>query len=84
MNSLPHISKALAVMLALTTVNAHALQNNGGGQGISESCRGEIMQMCQGSGRDGIRACVRENFTNLSDDCQNELRARMEQRQRED
>ncbi|WOE76120.1 hypothetical protein [Alterisphingorhabdus coralli] len=85
MNPLPQISKALAVMLALTTVNAHAMQNNGGGQGITKNCRGEIMKMCRGSGRDGVRACIQENFEDLSVDCQNELLARMEQQQqRED
>ncbi|MBA4307216.1 MAG: esterase [Sphingopyxis sp.] len=49
------------------------------GQRLPAECREEVVQLC-GIGRDAIRGCLRQKYSQLSENCQSELRALMAQR----
>lgn len=59
--------------IAITATSA-AAQNR-----IPRECRQEIRTLC-GTDRSAMRACLRENYRELSETCQTEIRERMEQR----
>lgn len=54
-------------------------QQRRAGAGPAPECRAEIQQLCGGN-RGELRTCLREKYTQLSEGCQAELRARMEAR----
>lgn len=49
------------------------------GQRLPAECRQEVVQLC-GIDRDAIRGCLRQKYSQLSENCQSELRALMAQR----
>lgn len=74
----------IAALLALLAVSAEAMQRQGGrgregGRGGGE-CRSEVMQLCQDTGREGVRQCVEENFSKLSEKCQQQMQQRRQGR----
>ena len=52
---------------------------------LSRECRQEVRELCASTGRDRdkLRACVREKFSELSEECSGQLRDRVEQRRGE-
>ncbi|MBU7579162.1 MAG: alpha/beta hydrolase [Porphyrobacter sp.] len=54
-----------------------------GGERAAPVCRAEIVKLCGAAGREGLRTCLAEKASELSEECRNQLRARMEQRRGE-
>lgn len=63
--------------VALTMIGTCAVAQRG--QRLPAECRQEVVQLC-GINRDAMRGCLREKYSQLSENCQGELRALMGQR----
>lgn len=63
--------------VALAMVGTCAVAQRG--QRLPTECRQEVVQLC-GINRDAMRGCLREKYSQLSENCQSELRAMMAQR----
>lgn len=63
--------------VALAMVGTCAVAQRG--QLLPAECRQEVVQLC-GMGRDAIRGCLREKYSQLSENCQGELCTLMAQR----
>lgn len=77
-------AKALVAAGAIAALAAPILAQQrgpgGGGGGLPPECRAEIMKLCGGAGREGMRTCIAEKASELSEGCRDQLRARIEQR----
>ena len=71
---------ALAVLAAPLLAQQRSRAGGLGGERLAPACRTEIVRLCGGGGREGLRTCLAEKADQLSEDCRSELRARMEQR----
>ena len=67
------IAALAAGLVAIAATSAFAQQR------LSRECRQEIRQLC-GTDRSKMRACLRASYRELSDNCQTELRERIQQR----
>lgn len=70
----------MAALLALLAVGADAMQPRSGGRGRgggNNSCRAEILRLCGPVDRAATRQCLQEKYTELSEDCQQDLRERI-------
>lgn len=60
---------------------AATAQGGSGGGSVREVCRADVARLCASQAasgdRDAMRACMRQNFTKLSQPCQAALKARM-------
>ena len=75
MNTMPKaLTAATAAALIATPILAQERQR------VSGECRTEIIKLC-GMDRSKIRACLRENFSKLSESCGKEVRAIQKARQ---
>jgi len=73
-------AKALIAVAAVAVLASPILaQQRREGERIASECRAEIVKLC-GDDRSQMRTCLRERYTELSEGCQSELRARMEAR----
>lgn len=63
--------------VALTMIGTCAVAQRG--QRLPAECRQEVVQLC-GINRDAMRGCLREKYSQLSENCQGESRALMGQR----
>lgn len=75
-------AKALIAAGALAALASPILaqQRGPGGGRAAPACRAEIVKLCGAAGREGLRTCLAEKASELSDECRSQLRARMEQR----
>jgi len=75
-------AKALIAAGALAALASPILaqQRVEGGERAGPECRAEIVKLCGGAGRAGLRTCLAEKAGQLSEGCRSQLRTRMEQR----
>ena len=77
---------AAALALSATTFGASQAQDTsappaGGGGGVREACAADIAKVCAGVDRAGLRQCVTDNFSQLSDGCKSAIMAMRAARQ---
>lgn len=66
--------------LAVLATPILAQQRGGAGERLSPACRAEIVRLCGATGREGLRTCLAEKHSELTEGCRGELRTRIEQR----
>jgi acetyl esterase/lipase len=74
------VAGALAVLASPILAQQRGRAGGAGGERVAPACRAEIVQLCGGAGREGLRSCLAEKADQLSETCRAELRTRMEQR----
>ncbi|WOE76121.1 alpha/beta hydrolase [Alterisphingorhabdus coralli] len=71
---------AMAALLALVAVGADAMQSRSErARGGDNSCRAEILRLCGPVDQAAMRQCLQENYAQLSEECQQDLRERIAQ-----
>jgi acetyl esterase/lipase len=74
-------AKALIAASALAVLASPILaRQRGGGERLPQTCRAEIVRLCGGAGRSGLRTCLAKKAGEFSESCRGELRERIEQR----
>jgi acetyl esterase/lipase len=71
-------AKALLALSAAGVLATPILAGQRAGERLSPQCRAEIARLC-GMERGALRGCLREKYSELSENCSAELRERMQQ-----
>ena len=78
------IMAVAALALSATTFGASLAQTASAppaGGGVREACAADFAKFCAGVDRPGIRQCITDNFSQLSDGCKSAILARRAARQ---